>query len=210
MKGKYIVFEGVVGSGKSTHSKKLVDRIKEKFPDRDVIWTREPGGTEIAESIRELVQGTEFRESMDPVCEAYLYASARAQLLRKKVRPILKKDGIVVSDRSFVTSMAYQAGPRGLEPKVVEKINKTAIDGMFPDLVIFLDVDPSVGLSRTSDQAGDKFEREDVDFFRHIRKRYKEISRMKEFEDTWIEIKVEGSVDEVFEKVKNKVFDFIS
>ena len=84
----YIAFEGIVGTGKSTQSKKLYDFLKEQYPSKEVIWTREPGGTEIAQKIRECVQGTEYGEEMGPVCEAYLYAASRAQALRTVVKPV--------------------------------------------------------------------------------------------------------------------------
>ena len=112
--GRYIVFEGVVGTGKTTQSKRLVEELKKQFPEKEVIWTREPGGSEIAEAIRTLVQATPFTEKMDPMCEAYLYASARAQSLRTVVLPVLAKGGIVVADRSFCSSVAWQGFGRGL------------------------------------------------------------------------------------------------
>ncbi|MEI7477210.1 MAG: hypothetical protein WCJ81_01350 [bacterium] len=83
----YIVLEGIVGTGKSTQAKRLVAYFKERYPDREVIHVREPGSTPIAEDIRHLAQGKEFAETMDPICEAYLYAAARAQLLYTVVKP---------------------------------------------------------------------------------------------------------------------------
>jgi dTMP kinase len=104
----YIVFEGMVGSGKSTQSKRLFDYLKEKYPDWNIIHVREPGSTIIAQEIRLLAQAREFEEEMYPICEAYLYAAARAQLLHTVVHPTLDAGGIVISDRSFITSLAYQ------------------------------------------------------------------------------------------------------
>jgi len=95
--GFYIIFEGCHGTGKTTQSKKLFEFLKKKFPHKEIIWTREPGGGEITESIRKLVQGTKFSEEMDPHCEAYLYAASRAQSLRRIVKPVLEKNGISFS-----------------------------------------------------------------------------------------------------------------
>lgn len=104
----YLVFEGIVGSGKSTQSKRLVEYLRQKYPEREVLHVREPGSTPIAEDIRHLAQGKEWDEVMDPLTNAYLYAAARAQTLRTVVTPALRNGKIVVSDRSFLSSLAYQ------------------------------------------------------------------------------------------------------
>lgn len=105
----YIVFEGIVGSGKSTQSKKVVEFLKQKFGQDQVIHVREPGSTPIAEDIRTLAQGKEWEsETMHPLTNAYLYAAARAQTLHTIVKPAIDAGKIVVSDRSFLSSCAYQ------------------------------------------------------------------------------------------------------
>lgn len=88
-KSKYIVFEGIVGCGKTTQSRILAEKL-------GAVWTKEPGGSEVADAIRKVVQGTKFDEEMDPVCEQYLYAASRAQSLRSVVKPLLDKGKIVV------------------------------------------------------------------------------------------------------------------
>lgn len=123
----YIVFEGIVGSGKTTQSKKLVEFLRNKYPDREVLHVREPGGTPIAEDIRTLAQAKEWDEPMHPVCNAYLYAAARAQSLHTVVEPALKQGKIVVADRSFVTSLAYQGEAQGLGFEKVLAINEEAV-----------------------------------------------------------------------------------
>lgn len=124
----YIVFEGIVGSGKSTQSKKLFEYLKEKYPDRNVIQVREPGSTIIAQEIRLLAQSRVFEEEMDSICEAYLYAASRAQSLRHLVRPTLDAGGIVVADRSFISSLAYQGEARGLGLDRIMEINQHAVE----------------------------------------------------------------------------------
>lgn len=105
----YIVLEGIVGSGKSTQVKKLVDFLSVRFPDREVLSVREPGSTPIAEDIRHLAQRKEWEnEEMSPITNAYLYAAARAQLLDTVIKPALEKGVIVISDRSFLSSLAQQ------------------------------------------------------------------------------------------------------
>lgn len=198
-KGIYIVFEGIVGSGKTTQSKMLVERLKKEFPKREVVWTREPGGSEISGAIRKIVQATEFEEEMEPVCEAYLYASARAHSLRRIVQPVIKRGGIVIADRSFITSVAFQGGGRRLGPDVVWNINKIAVDGIFPDMVFFLNLDLDQALERTRDKIGDKFERMKRDFFSDAVKGYK--YARKKLGKIWVNIDGSKTVEEINQEI---------
>jgi len=201
----YIVFEGIVGTGKSTQSKKLAEYLKKKYKDRKVIMTREPGGTEIADATRNVVQGIEFDEEMEHICEAYLYAASRAQALRKVVKPALEKGFIVVSDRSFISSLTNQAFGRELGFERVYNINKEAIKDIFPDVIIYLKYDIELGVKRAFDKKGDKFERmgEDVyrSFYDRVSKGYQFVSKHTDFSDKWIGIDAFGTQEEVFEKI---------
>jgi dTMP kinase len=124
----YIVFEGIVGSGKSTQSKKLVCFLREKYGVESIVHVREPGSTPIAEDIRHLCQAKEWEdEVMHPLTNAYLYAAARAQTLHTVVRPALEAGKIVISDRSFLSSIAYQGEAQGLGFDTVLSINHEAI-----------------------------------------------------------------------------------
>ncbi len=203
--GFYIVFEGFVGTGKTTQSKKLTEFLKRKFPHKEVIWTFEPGGTEIANAIRKVVQGTSFSEDMEPVCEAYLYAAARAQSLRKLTKPVLEKGGIVIGDRSFLTSLAYQGFGRGLKWEKVLEINRSALEGIEPDLIIYLDLPFRTGLARTFDKEGDKFESEELKFFEKVSRGYKKLSRLPIFSKKWLTVRAIGEIEGVFHKVLRKI-----
>jgi dTMP kinase len=205
MRGLYIIIEGVVGTGKSTQSKLLFESLKKEFPKKEVILTREPGGDEIAEAIRKIVQGTVFRQKMAEEAEAYLYAAARAQSLRSVVRPVLDKGGIVISDRSFISSLAYQGYARGLGIKKILDINKEAVDGILPNIILYIDLDPELGLKRTFDKSGDKFEKEDLAFFKKIEQGYKEISGMEEFKKTWKNIDGSGDKETVSKRIKDSI-----
>ncbi len=191
-KGYYIVFEGVTGCGKTTQSKILAKKL-------GAVWTREPGGAEIAEAIRKLVQGTKFNEEMEGVCEAYLYAAARAHSLRKVVKPVLDKKGIVVADRSFFTSVAFQGSGRGLGWQRVLDINKEAVIKIWPDLVIFLDLKIAEGLKRVVDRQGDKFEYMGRDFFNKVRRGYLQL--LRKYPRTFVKIDAGGSVEEVEDRI---------
>jgi dTMP kinase len=204
----YIALEGVVGTGKTTQATKLYEFLKLKFPNKKVILTREPGGTQIAENIRKIVQGTEYNEEMDVVCEAYLYAAARAQSLRKIVKPVLDSGGIVVSDRTFLSSLAYQGFVRS-NINLILDINKKAIEGFYPDTILFLDLDPKKGLMRTFDKDGDKWEKLDVTFFEKVKEGYLEISKMPEFSKKWINIDATGNINDVFFRIKNKIMEIL-
>jgi len=201
MKGIYIVFEGVVGTGKTTQSKKLFSLLKKLYPKKEILWTREPGGSEVADAIRKLAQGTRFSEEMDPVCEAYLYAASRAQTLRRVVYPVLAKGGIVVQDNSFITGLSYQGFGRKLGEKTFFAINKVALNHLYPDIVIYLDLDPRLSRQRTFDLGGDKFEAASRQFFRRVYNGYRKISKLKLFKERWININASGSIDEVFDQI---------
>lgn len=198
-KGLYIVFEGIAGSGKSVQSNLLLARLQKQFPRKHIIRTREPGGSEIAGAIRRIVQATEFEEEMEPVCEAYLYAAARSHSLRKVVAPVLKRDGIVISDRSYITSIANQGSGRGLSTKLVMEINKVAVDGIVPDRVYFIDTDVKTALKRASDTTGDKFEKYEVDFYKKVVAGYKEAGRL--LKKVWVSIDGSGTVDDIHNKI---------
>lgn len=124
----YIVFEGIVGSGKSTQSRILAEMLQKK--GYQVHSVREPGTTPIAEDIRTLAQAKRWEdESMHPITNAYLYAAARAQTLHTVVFPALEQGGVVVSDRSFLSSLAYQGEAQGLGFETVLSLNREALGG---------------------------------------------------------------------------------
>lgn len=197
----YIVFEGMVGSGKSTQSKRLFDYLKEKYPDWNIIHVREPGSTIIAQEIRLLAQAREFEEEMHPICEAYLYAAARAQLLHTVVHPTLDAGGIVIADRSFITSLAYQGEARGLGFDMVMDINREAVGEVIPDLVFSMQLDIDTALSRTFDAVGDKFEKMGRDFFEGVMRGYDKASKLPMLTDSWCNIDSHGTPDEVFARI---------
>lgn len=171
-KGLYIVFEGLNGSGKGEQVKLIIERLQKEFPKRKILHVREPGGTEIAEATREIFQVRKFSEPMDPVCEQYLVAAARAQSLRVLVAPHLKRNGIVIADRSFFSSIAHQGFGRKLGFKEVMKINDSAIGGIWPDLVIFIDTPVSVAMKRAAGDRKDKFDSLPKAFYKSVREGY--------------------------------------
>jgi dTMP kinase len=145
MKGKFITFEGCEGSGKSTQLKLLAEKLDEMGVD--YMLTREPGGSEIAEKIREIILDGKNTEMCDE-CEALLYAAARAQHLTEKVAPALQRGTLVICDRYIDSSLAYQGIARGLGEKFVAEINSFAMDKFPPDLTVFLNISPKDAFER--------------------------------------------------------------
>jgi dTMP kinase len=201
----YIVFEGVVGTGKSTQSKKLVEKLQALYPEREVVWVREPGSTPIAEAIRTLVQATPFDEEMHALTDAYLYAASRAQLINTRVAHILDKGGIVVSDRSFCSSLAYQGHAQGLWLERVWSINKEAVSRYLPDLILYLTVELEIALSRTFDASGDKWESKKKDFFASVTEGFEAIEHRPVLADKWKTIDASGNLEEVEKNIREVV-----
>jgi dTMP kinase len=159
-RGYFITFEGGEGAGKST-----VIKSAERFlidNGFDVMVTREPGGIDIAEQIRHVILNTN-NTAMDPRTEALLYAAARSQHLAEKVVPALEKGQVVLCDRFIDSSLAYQGYARGLGIEEVWSINAFAINGLMPDLTIYLDIDPNLGLSRIEAESSREVNRLDLE-----------------------------------------------
>lgn len=165
MRGLFVTLEGPDGSGKTTLSRGLEEKLREG--DLPYILTREPGGTDISEKIRGIILDTE-NEGMDACCEALLYAAARAQHTREKILPSLEEGRLVISDRYVLSSLAYQGCGREVGIQEVAEINNFATGGLKPDLVLFLDVDPITVLERKAlSTAQDRLEKESENF--HLR-----------------------------------------
>lgn len=156
----FITLEGGEGSGKSTAIKTIVPRLKEL--GYDVILTREPGGTPIAEEIRNVILDKK-NVAMDPMTEALLYAASRRQHIVEKIIPALKEGKIVVCDRFLDSSLAYQGGARGLGIDKVYELNQYATNGLLPDLTIFFELKPEDGLKRIEANSSREVNRLDVE-----------------------------------------------
>ena len=169
----FITFEGPDGSGKSTIIQKVYDYLIEN--NYDVIKTREPGGSPIAEKIRNLILDIE-NTKMGYRTEALLYAASRAQHVEETILPALNENKIVLCDRFLISSLAYQGVGRDLGIENVRKINEFAINGVYPDFVLFFDVDPITTLKRKSSlDTADRLEKEGNNFHERVYNGYKEI-----------------------------------
>ncbi len=172
--GYFISFEGIDGAGKSTHIESFSNLIKQRHPDRDVVVTREPGGTQLGEQLRALL----LEAPMNLETEALLMFAARREHIAQVIEPALKAGKIVISDRFTDASFAYQGGGRGLSLAKLNDLEKWVQgrpDGSLlqPHLTFLFDLPGSVAQARRSKvRAPDKFEKMDLDFFEKVRQEY--------------------------------------
>jgi dTMP kinase len=168
----FVTFEGVDGSGKSTQARLLAERLRSA--GRDVVLTREPGGTELGEQVRGILL---HGENVAPWAEAALFAAARAQLVDEVIRPALARGADVVSDRYLDSSLAYQGLARGLGVERVLELNLLATSGLLPDRTFLILVPPEEAAAR-SDQEPDRIEREGHAFAVEVDRAYRELARV--------------------------------
>ncbi len=171
--GKLISFEGSEGSGKSTQISRLAAHLQQN--GREVVSTREPGGTEIGEQIRNIIVHNSKGDEMCAETELLLFTAARAQVVREVIAPALVRGAVVLSDRFLDSSTVYQGIGRNLAADPVSRINHFAVGNVMPDLTIVIDVPTEVGLARIRQRASDlpdRMERENIDFYKKIREGY--------------------------------------
>ena len=171
--GKLISFEGSEGSGKSTQIARLAGHLQKA--GREVVATREPGGTEIGEQIRNIIVHNSKGDEMCPETELLLFTAARAQVVREVIVPALTRGAIVLSDRYLDSSTVYQGIARNLAPGPVSDINRFAVGNVMPDLTIVIDVPTEVSLERIRQRASDlpdRMERENIVFYTKVREGY--------------------------------------
>ena len=206
MKGLFITFEGNDGSGKSS----ALQAVKQELTDLgyDVLYTREPGGSPIAEKIRELILD-KANLGMDDKTEALLYAASRREHLIHTVIPALREGKVVLSDRYLDSSLVYQGIARGLGVDEIYNMNDFAVEGCLPDLTIMLAVRPEIGMSRIKKNRGelDRLELEQISFHNMVYEGYHTIA--KRFPDRIVMINGEKSKEEVIEDAKQIVLQYL-
>ena len=191
----FITLEGPEGSGKTTAVKTAVQKLQEL--GYEIVQTREPGGTPIAEQIRNVILD-KANTAMDPRTEALLYAASRRQHLVEKVWPAIKEGKIVICDRYLDSSLAYQGGARDLGVGNVLNINMFATEGTWPDLTLLFDLDPTVGLARIAKNAQREVNRldlEKLEFHNKVRQTFLDLS--KRYPERFVVIDASKSQEEV-------------
>lgn len=199
--GVFITLEGPEGSGKSTIIKLLEGYFNEK--GIDYVSTREPGGINIAEQIRNVILDKN-NIAMDGRTEALLYAASRRQHMFEKVIPALKSGKVVICDRFVDSSLAYQGYARGLGIDEVMKINEFAIEGYMPNLTLYLDIKPEIGLDRIAknkDREVNRLDLEKLDFHKRVREGY--LILLEKYPDRIKKINAERSIEVVFGQIKD-------
>jgi len=174
MKGKFITVEGIEGVGKTTNIGFIHQQLQ--AAGRDVVLTREPGGTPLGEAVRGLLLDPEYT-GMDSTCELQLMFAARAEHLAKLVLPALEKGQWVLCDRFTDATYAYQGGGRGIDTGVIARLEELVQGDFRPNLTLLLDVPVEVGLARAGKRGAlDRFEQEKVEFFERVRSAYLEMA----------------------------------
>ena len=205
--GLFISIEGPEGSGKTTVAKKVTEKLEEE--GYKVLYTREPGGVEIAEKIRDIILDVK-NTNLDPKSEALLYAASRRQHLVEKVEPALKKGYIIICDRFVDSSLAYQGAARGLGIDKVYALNQFATDGLLPDLTIVFDLDPEEGLHRIScnkNREVNRLDKEKLAFHKKVREAF--LYLHKTYPDRVRIIDASKDPDEVYKEALKEIHNVL-
>lgn len=198
MSARFVVFEGGEGSGKTTQIEMLKTTLKTHWP---VMYTKQPGGTEYGMAIRKLLLDT-YEEKLDPIAELLLFGADRAQHMRC-IKENIWNNTHVICDRFTGSTLAYQGYGRGVDIDLLHTINNVATQGYFPDLVVLLDVDPTIGISRAN-KRGDtnRLDNEELDFHHRVRQGYLDLAHKLD----WHIINVDHSSPE---EVNTQVLDLL-
>ena len=202
MKGIFITFEGIDGCGKSTQCEMLKDYLKDS--GKDFIFVREPGGTVIGERIREFLLDKK-NSQLTPRAELLLFEAARAQITEEVIKPALEEGKIVLCDRFFDSSSAYQGMARGMGMDFVASLNMAATGGLKPDITFFFDISAEEALLRRGKrgEASDRIELAGLKFQEDVRKGYLELAAKSE--GRVVTLDATKSIEEIFEEVKESL-----
>ena len=207
-RGLFISIEGGDGAGKSTQVALLCRRLEDA--GRDVVSTREPGGTSLGDRLRDLVKGG---ADPTPRAELLMFEAARAELVERVITPALERGATVVTDRFADSSLAYQAYGRGLDLEAVRDLNSFATGGMMPDLTVLLDAPPDIGGSRASGRdggagSGRRFEEQPEEFHRRVRQGYLALAKAEPHR--WLVVDATKPAERVADVIWQRVSQLLS
>ena len=200
MTGRFITFEGIDGSGKTTQ----IELLEKKLITENISYLilREPGGTKLSEKIRDILLDSK-NISLSSHSESLLFVAARAQLMKEKIQPALQEGRFVICDRFADSTVAYQGYGRGLNIEHLEQLNNFGTDKISPDLTIILDIDPNQAIQRLQSAVPDRMESIGIDFFQKVQEGYYQIA--KKHSNRCVIINGDQSVDTVFSLVYKSI-----
>ena len=184
MNGIFLTLEGGEGCGKTTQLERVASALR-TASDREVVTARSPGGTAVAEKIRDILKAREPGEDLLPETELRLFGACHAQMCEHMIRPVLERGGIVISDRFTDSTLVYQGCARRIDPETVRRVNEFVCRGIRPDLVLVLDVPGELGLGRATGRSGaaatqnDRFDSESAVFHTAVRNGFLELARQE-------------------------------
>lgn len=207
MTGKFIVIEGLEGAGKTTARQVIVDTLHENGIT-DLIYTREPGGTPLAERLRTLIKDGIDGETVTDKAEVLMLYAARIQLVDNVIKPALARGQWVIGDRHDLSSQAYQGGGRGIDRQLMASLRDTVLGDFYPDFTLYLDLPPETGLARARSRGElDRIEQESLDFFRRTRSRYLELA---ESDPRIVTIDASQSMDNVHQSIRSAILNWLA
>lgn len=193
MTGKFIVLEGLEGAGKTTARQAIVEALTSQGI-QDIVFTREPGGTPLAEKLRHLIK-YEMEEPVTDKAELLMLYAARIQLVENVIKPALAQGKWVIGDRHDLSSQAYQGGGRQIDQQLLATLKQAVLADFRPDLTIYLDIDPAIGLARARSRGElDRIEQQQLDFFQRTRTRYLQLVQQ---DPNAVIINAEQSIEQV-------------
>ncbi|MDW2172724.1 dTMP kinase, partial [Vibrio sp. 1567] len=206
MKANFIVVEGLEGAGKSTAIKTVLDTLKQAGIE-NIVNTREPGGTPLAEKMRALVKEEHEGEELKDMTELLLLYAARVQLVENVIKPALANGQWVVGDRHDLSSQAYQGGGRQIDASLMKNLRDTTLGDFKPAFTLYMDIDPRIGLERARGRGElDRIEKMDISFFERTRERYLEIANA---DPSIVVINAEQSIEEVSRDIQDALNEWL-
>jgi dTMP kinase len=204
--GKFIVIEGMEGAGKSS-AIAVIESTLNKY-GIEYVNTREPGGTPLAEALRNMVKSLDHQEKLTVETELLLMYASRSQLLANKILPALAEGKWVIGDRHDLSSRAYQGGGRGFDEAIMNTISDITLKGFRPDFTLYLDIDPHIGLSRAKARGDlDRIELEQMEFFIRVHNKYRQLA---EQDESIITVDAAQAMLKVHQDIEKSVIAFIA